>query len=88
MSRVFVAEEIRFRRKVVVKVLTPELAAGVSADRFERELIHQRGRRTLEESMEAGWGVLRRLPKAELARLSDTQIARHVAAGTGGERHA
>ena len=58
------------------------------ADRFERELIHQRGRRTLEESIKAGWGVLRRLPKAELARLSDAQIARHVAAGSEGERHA
>jgi serine/threonine-protein kinase len=38
MSRVFVAEETRLKRKVVVKVLTPELAAGVSADRFEREI--------------------------------------------------
>ena len=39
MSRVFLAEETRLRRKVVVKVLTPELAAGVSADRFEREIM-------------------------------------------------
>src|SRR5688500_13791899 len=38
MSRVFVADETRLRRKVVVKVLSPELAAGVNADRFEREL--------------------------------------------------
>jgi hypothetical protein len=38
MSRVFTAEETRLRRKVVVKVLSPELAAGVSADRFEREI--------------------------------------------------
>jgi tetratricopeptide (TPR) repeat protein len=38
MSRVFVADETRLRRKVVVKVLSPELAAGVSAERFEREL--------------------------------------------------
>ena len=29
MSRVFAAEETRLRRKVVVKVLSPELAAGV-----------------------------------------------------------
>src|SRR6185503_13059232 len=36
--RVFVAQERRFNRKVVVKVLTPELAAGVSASRFEREI--------------------------------------------------
>ena len=39
MSRVFLASESRLRRKVVVKVLTPELAAGVSADRFEREIV-------------------------------------------------
>ena len=38
MSRVFLAEEARLGRKVVVKVLSPELAAGVSADRFEREI--------------------------------------------------
>ena len=38
MSRVFVATENRLRRSAVVKVLTPELAAGVSAERFEREI--------------------------------------------------
>ena len=53
------------------------------ADRFEREVIHQSGRRTLEESMAAGWAVLRRLPKSELARLSDAQIARHIEGKTG-----
>ena len=39
MSRVFLASEARLKRKVVVKVLAPELAAGVSADRFEREIM-------------------------------------------------
>src|SRR5882672_4948525 len=38
MSRVFVAEERRFGRQVVIKVLSPDLAAGLSADRFEREI--------------------------------------------------
>ncbi|HEX6534051.1 MAG TPA: serine/threonine-protein kinase [Gemmatimonadaceae bacterium] len=38
MSRVFVADEPRLGRKVVVKVLAPELAAGVSVERFEREI--------------------------------------------------
>jgi tetratricopeptide (TPR) repeat protein/tRNA A-37 threonylcarbamoyl transferase component Bud32 len=38
MSRVFVADEVRLGRKVVVKVLSPELAAGISAERFEREI--------------------------------------------------
>jgi serine/threonine-protein kinase len=38
MSRVFVAEEKALGRKVVVKVLPPEIAAGVNADRFKREI--------------------------------------------------
>src|SRR5262245_46209732 len=38
MARVFVAQEMRLRRQVVVKVLSPELAAGISAERFEREI--------------------------------------------------
>ncbi len=38
MSRVFVAQEHRLGRKVVVKVLSPELAAGLSTPRFEREI--------------------------------------------------
>jgi eukaryotic-like serine/threonine-protein kinase len=38
MSRVFVAEETRLGRKVVVKVLSPELAASLSTERFEREI--------------------------------------------------
>ena len=38
MSHVFLAEEVRLGRRVVVKVLPPEMAAGVSAERFEREI--------------------------------------------------
>jgi serine/threonine-protein kinase len=38
MARVFLAEELQLGRKVVVKVLSPELAADISADRFEREI--------------------------------------------------
>jgi tetratricopeptide (TPR) repeat protein len=38
MSRVFVAVDRRFGRRVVIKVLAPELAAGVSAERFAREV--------------------------------------------------
>jgi tetratricopeptide (TPR) repeat protein/tRNA A-37 threonylcarbamoyl transferase component Bud32 len=38
MSRVFVADELALGRKVVVKVLLPELAAGISMDRFKREI--------------------------------------------------
>ena len=49
------------------------------ADQFETALIAQSGRRTLEESMDRGWLVLRRLPKHELTRLSDAQIAHYIA---------
>src|SRR5687768_13155890 len=38
MSRVFLAEDARLGRTVVVKVLAPELVAGMSAERFEREI--------------------------------------------------
>lgn len=34
----FVAHETRLGRRVVVKVLSPELAAGLSTERFEREM--------------------------------------------------
>ena len=38
MSRVFVAEETSLGRKVVVKVLPPDLAATVNVERFRREI--------------------------------------------------
>jgi serine/threonine-protein kinase len=38
MSRVFLAEEIALGRKVVVKVLPPDLSAGVNVERFHREI--------------------------------------------------
>jgi hypothetical protein len=39
MSRVFVAEERALSRKVVIKVLSPALAAAVSVERFQREIM-------------------------------------------------
>ena len=38
MSRVFLAEEVELARKVVVKVLPPDMAAGLNAERFKREI--------------------------------------------------
>ena len=38
MSRVFLAHEAELGRRVVIKVLTPELAAGMNAERFDREI--------------------------------------------------
>jgi V/A-type H+-transporting ATPase subunit B len=45
---------------------------------FEQNLIGQRAARSLDESMAAGWDLLKALPKAELTRLSDGQIAEHI----------
>ena len=39
MSRVFVAEDSALGRTVVIKVLAPELAAGLNAERFKREIM-------------------------------------------------
>ena len=39
MSRVFVAEDVRLGRRIVVKVLPPDLVAAISAARFEREIL-------------------------------------------------
>lgn len=38
MSRLFVAEERSLGRRVAIKVLAPEIAAGLNADRFAREI--------------------------------------------------
>lgn len=38
MSRVFVATEKALQRRVVIKVLPPDLAAGVNVERFRREI--------------------------------------------------
>ena len=46
---------------------------------FEDTIVTQTGPRTLEQSMDAGWKLLARLPKSELSRLSDAQIAAHLA---------
>src|SRR3970282_906127 len=39
MARVFVARETALDRRVVMKVLPPELAASVSTERFRREIM-------------------------------------------------
>src|SRR5437667_6453233 len=39
MSRVFLAEDLALGRRVVVKVLSPDLAAGVNFERFQREIL-------------------------------------------------
>jgi V/A-type H+-transporting ATPase subunit B len=50
-------------------------------DAFERQLVHQERSRTLEESMAAGWQVLRLLPPQELTRLDRRQLAHYIEGG-------
>ena len=38
MSRVFLADEVKLGRKVVIKMLPPEMAEGASIERFRREI--------------------------------------------------
>lgn len=45
---------------------------------FEQQYVNQETARTLEQSMEIGWQLLRSLPKSELNRLSDEQIANYI----------
>jgi V/A-type H+-transporting ATPase subunit B len=51
------------------------------ADEFERKLVHQDDARTLDESMRAGWQILRALPARELTRLRRKQIADYLERG-------
>ena len=47
-------------------------------DLFEQDLVNQTGSRSLEESMDVGWTLLRQLPVSELTRLNDEQIGHHI----------
>jgi len=46
---------------------------------FEERLVNQDAPRTLEQSLQIGWQLLAGLPVSELSRLSDAQIAEHLA---------
>lgn len=43
--------------------------AAEFSERFERELVSQQGRRTIDETLEIGWRLLETMPRAELARV-------------------
>ena len=45
---------------------------------FEQNLVSQTEARSLEQSMAIGWKLLADLPRSELTRLSDAQIAAHI----------
>ena len=57
----------------------------VFADRFERELVQQgAARRTIAETLDKGWELLRMLPQAELTRIRKELVDRYYPAGTMG----
>src|SRR5689334_11479042 len=39
MSRTYLVREVALNRRVVLKVLAPELLAGISVERFRREIL-------------------------------------------------
>lgn len=43
MSRVFLARDAALRRSIVVKILAPDLASGLSTERFRREVVFAAG---------------------------------------------
>jgi V/A-type H+-transporting ATPase subunit B len=45
------------------------------AERFEREFIHQAARRSLAETIAAGWGLIESLPRDDLHRIRDATWA-------------
>lgn len=80
-----------YARAIHVRVLASVMGSeGLSAsdqtylkfgDRFEKEFVNQVQARTLEQSMQLGWELLRDLPALELTRLNDEQISRYIDKG-------
>jgi V/A-type H+-transporting ATPase subunit B len=65
----------------------PDRRALGFADRLERELVHQPGRRTIEETLAVGWTLLESLPRSDLIRISEKTWSERPApadAGAGG----
>jgi vacuolar-type H+-ATPase subunit B/Vma2 len=48
---------------------------------FEREVVSHAERRSLDESMDAGWQALRGQPRGVLHHLNDREISDHLGAG-------
>jgi V/A-type H+-transporting ATPase subunit B len=48
------------------------------ADRFEREFVQQEGRRSLSDTVAAGWRLLEALPRDDLLRIGDATWTAHA----------
>jgi V/A-type H+-transporting ATPase subunit B len=83
-SQLYSAYARAVQTRVLAAVVGPEGLGDADrryldfGEAFEHELVHQQGPRTLEDSMATGWSLLRALPRAELTRLSDAQLAAHL----------
>jgi V/A-type H+-transporting ATPase subunit B len=86
-NQLFAAYARAIRVRLLASVLGREGLSAVEqrylefGDAFEHQLVHQERARTLEESMAAGWRVLRLLPPHELTRLDRRQLAHYVEGG-------
>jgi V/A-type H+-transporting ATPase subunit B len=55
------------------------------AERFEREFVHQgEARRSLEETLEAGWTLMEALPAEDLTRIDEATRERRRRGGSDG----
>ncbi|MBL8987734.1 MAG: V-type ATP synthase subunit B, partial [Gemmatimonadetes bacterium] len=66
--------EARFTAAIVGESGLPpaDRRALAFAERFEREFVHQgQGRRTISETIEAGWRLLETLPREDLTKIPD-----------------
>ena len=81
MSRVFVAEEKALNRKVVIKVLSPQLAAAVSVERFEREIMVLAGLHHPNVVPVLSAGILGNLPYFIMPFVSGESLRARMARG-------
>ena len=81
MSRVFVAEERALNRKVVIKVLSPQLAAAVSVERFEREIMVLAGLHHPNVVPVLSAGILGNLPYFIMPFVSGESLRARMARG-------
>lgn len=54
--------------------------AAEFSERFESDLVSQRERRTIGETIEIGWRLLEAMPREELSRIAQTTWATREAA--------
>ncbi|MBM4443080.1 MAG: V-type ATP synthase subunit B [Candidatus Rokubacteria bacterium] len=85
-SQLYAAYARAVQTRVLASVVGEEGLADIDrkylafGTKFEETVVKQDAGRTFEESMTLGWQVLRDLPRSELHRLSDEQIARYLGA--------